>query len=156
MSFHQQNFSARFGAMGDEAEAIYQQVLPVGKSIEFGWRRPPVTMRNMTNKIKNMPDFYAGAGYLVEAMGCGRDEILKLKTNKWQALQEWNEDQPLLLFAWNSALKEWLLLDFKGLDAAVELAGRVKQFHDGPTYYPIGWGILRELSVRGGKVADEE
>ena len=87
-AFHQQGFAARFAAMGDEAEAVYETALPLGTSIPFGWRRPKVTMRNMSNKIKGMPDFYAGAGYLVEVMGCGGDMQLKLKVNKWDALKE--------------------------------------------------------------------
>lgn len=159
MTFHKQSFSARFAAMGDEAEAIYEQVLPIGNSIPFGWRRPTVSMRNMTNKIKNMPDFYAGSGHLVEAMGCGTDMLLKLKTSKWEALKAWNQDQDVMLFVWNSKVREWLMLDWQGMKAAVAAGKRVhglKHFHDGPEYVPIGWAQLEAQAVLQGTVDEPQ
>lgn len=159
MSFHSQSFAQRFASLGDEAEAVYEAVLPLGNSEEFGWRRPKVTMKNMTNKIKNKPDFYAGAGFLVEVMGCGNDLTLKLKTNKWDALKEWNADQPLCLFVWNTKLKEWLLLDWPALKAVVRIAllsGDVRQFHDGPRYYPLPWNTLQGYAVNRGNYEPKE
>jgi len=155
VSFHKQSFQARFASMGDEAEGIYEQVLPIGNSIPFGWRRPKVSMKNMTNKISNMPDFYAGAGYLVECMGCGTDKLLKLKTNKWEALKGWNQDQDVMLFVWNSKLREWFLLDWEGMKRAYAAGKRVhgvKRFHDGPQYVAIPWAVLEAQAVLGGEV----
>lgn len=139
MSFHKQNFSQRFQEMGDTAEAIYNQVLPIGRSETFGWRRPKTTMKNMTPMIKHMPDFYAGSGYLVEVMGCGRDLTLKLKLEKYESLKAWNKVQPVTLFVWNSHHRDWFLLDWDGLKKAVAQgrAAGVKAFHDGPEYWPI-------------------
>lgn len=158
MAYHEQNFKARFGSMGDEAETIYTQVLPVGNSLPFGWNRPKLTMRNMSPKIKAMPDFYAGAGYLVECMGCGNDLKLKLKTVKWEALKQWNQDQPVMLFVWNSHLRDWLLLDWEGLKSAVAAGRRVhglRNFHDGPEYVTIGWDQLQAQAVNQGHVDEQ-
>lgn len=154
MSFHKQGFAQRFNELGDTAEAIYEKVLPIGNSIPFGWRRPKVTMRAMSNKIKNMPDFYAGSGYLVEVMGCGTDLTLKLKVNKYEALKDWNKDQPVTLFCWNSKLREWLFLDWTGIKKSVGIGRKngTRFFHDGPEYLPIGWSTLKENATLSGEV----
>lgn len=154
MSFNKQAFAQRFQEMGDTAEAIYTQVQPLGKSEPFGWRRPKVTMSNMSNITKNMPDFYAGSGYLVEVMGCGRDLVLKLKVNKYEALKDWNRIQETTLFVWNSSLRDWVLLDWDGIKKVVAVGRKngVKYFHDGPAYLPIGWSALVEVSVMRGEL----
>ncbi len=156
MSFNEQPWAKRFGEMGDSAEAVYREVLPLGTSEEYGWRRPKTTMRNMSDMVKNMPDFYAGAGYLVEVMGCGRDLTLKLKVKKYEALKGWNKVQPVCLFVWNSSLREWLLIDWAGIKRAVAQGRKngTQFFHDGPEFLPIGWATLKRCMVMEGNLRE--
>ena len=154
MSFNKQSFQQRFNEMGDTAEGVYMEVLPIGNSLPFGWRRPKITMKNMTPTIKHMPDFYAGSGYLVEVMGCGGDLILKLKVDKYESLKEWNRIQPVTLFVYNSHLRAWVLLSWDDIKKAVNIGRKngVKHFHDGPTYLPIGWSALQPLARLKGEL----
>lgn len=104
MSFHQQSFSNRFRSMGDEAEGVFEEKHE-GKFVRYGLNRPPIGMNQMTAKIRYTPD-YLTARTLVEVMGVGNDRILKLKSEKAYALQQWNTDMDLELFLWDSKLKD--------------------------------------------------
>jgi len=140
--YHEQNWSQRFKSLGDEAEAMFTQSLPLGKAQRLGWRRPTVTMRHMPPTLKHMPDYYTEGGMLVEVMGMGADGILKLKTTKWEALKWWNKLCPVTLFLWNSAARCWCTVPWSSLKWLVRLAriSGIKSFeNDGNTYYPIQW-----------------
>jgi hypothetical protein len=141
MAYHEQSFKQRFSKMGDEAEGIYKEVEPLGKSQRLGWRRPKVAMSRMTDTLKHLPDFYADSGYLVEVVGLGRDGILKIKLSKYEALKEWAKVQAVVLFVWNSSERQWLVLgwdDVKRLVAKARNAG-IEAFNDGNEYYPVQW-----------------
>lgn len=104
MSFHEQSFANRFRSMGDEAEGVFEQKHE-GKFVRYGLNRPPVSMQWMTAKIRYTPDYLTSRA-LVEVMGVGNDRILKLKSEKAYALQQWHTDMDLELFLWDSKLKE--------------------------------------------------
>jgi len=104
MSFHQQTFANRFKAMGDEAEGVFEQAHE-GKFVRYGLNRPPIGMGQMTAKIRYTPDYMITRA-LVEVMGVGNDRLLKLKTEKAYALQQWHSDWCLELFLWDSKLKQ--------------------------------------------------
>ena len=128
--------------MGDEAEQMFEQVNPFGRFQRFGWNRPEVSMFDMGNNIKAMPDYYT-AGYLVECMGLGRDGVLKLKVDKYDALKWWcTSGNEVMLFAWNSSTREYAFVDWGVLKALVARARRagIEAFeNDGNQYYPIQW-----------------
>lgn len=142
--------------LGDPAENVFDTVAPFGKHAEFGWRRPPVTMRHMTDALRHMPDFYVESGFLVEVMGCGRDDIVKLKPPKWEGLKVWNAIQPVALFVYNSARSEWCVVAWKELKSAVNRARRAgtKAFSDGNEYWEIPWDSLVDDSLFHGPVED--
>lgn len=141
MAYSDLPFHQRLQTLGDESERMFLEVSPLGNSEEFGWRRPSVSMSNMTPFIRHKPDFYTSSGHLVECMGCGRDGIVKLKQVKYDALREWNRHQPIVLWVWNSATTEWLVAPLSVVKRAVAKArreGEVKAFaNDGNVYFAI-------------------
>ena len=150
MNFNEQAFGQRFGAMGDEAEAKYEEIQPHGNAIPFGWRRPSVTMQNMTDKIRYMPDFYAGSGQLVEVMGCNGPTLRGMKVDKWEAMKAWNKDQPVEFFLWNRKKSQWLVVGFHAMTQVVAKARRAgtQVFEsDGNEYYPIQWEWLEDAQT---------
>jgi len=141
MSFNQGNFAARFGAMGDEAEKQFEQWCEAQgwKYERFGWNRPSTGMGGMSRMLRNTPDFYADHA-LWEVMGMGRDGILKgLKTEKWEAMKDWNRVQRVGFFIWNSSTKRPIIVSWQRMVLIVARARRagLRQFHDGPMYYAI-------------------
>lgn len=152
MTFHEKSFSSRFQAMGDEAEAICEEVWD-GTIVPFGWRRPPVSMAKMSDFIRYMPDFYDGRGWLVEVMGCNGDVLRGLKVDKWDALKFWNEAQRVLVFLWNRKRMRFVTLDMKALATLVKHAP-IKAFeNDGNKYYELQWDDLELLKLDGGTYA---
>jgi hypothetical protein len=99
MNFHQQSFSARFGAMGDQAEGIFDLVHP--KSHELGLNRPPFGMAGMSANMRYVPDRMRRDAF-VEVMGFGRGQALKVKIEKFEALQSWQTIGPVELFIYDS------------------------------------------------------
>lgn len=144
--------------MGDMAEGAFEKALPFGRSERLGWRRPSVTMTNMHPTLRHMPDFYTESGKLVEVVGCGRDKTLKLKCSKYEALEAWNDIQPVALFVFNSNLMAWVALEWKAIKACVDRAHvrGIKSFDDGNEYFPIPWSDLSEVAVLSGEIDGEE
>lgn len=148
MAFNQMNFRQRIHTLGDPAEQVYELKKPLGKTIVFGWRRPNISMSNMPEILRYMPDFYVDGGILVEALGLGQDGILKgMKVKKWDALKHWNRFAKLWggqvkFFIWNSSKEEYTTLTWdqmKKLVMASARKGIAKFENDGNEYYPILW-----------------
>jgi len=114
MSFHKADFATRFQTMGDPAESAYDQVYP--KSHKLGLNRPGFSMRGMTAAQRYTPDRMFRDRF-VECMGCGRDDTLKIKDEKIEALKQWRMLGPVYLFVWSSKrslyweepLEDWLI-----------------------------------------------
>lgn len=148
MAFHERSFNQRFAEMGDQAEAVYEDARPLGKTIRFGFRRPKgISFKRMPKVMRHAPDFYAESGYLVEVVGLGKDGILKsFKTEKVEALKVWNRISALLgvdlaLFIWNSSEQQYVVLEWKELLPLIAKAKKkgMETFHEGNEYYPIEW-----------------
>lgn len=134
MSFHQQSFSNRFRAMGDEAEGVFEQANE-GKFVRYGLNRPPIGMHQMPPKIRYTPD-YMTTHALVEVMGVGNDRILKLKTEKAHALQDWHEDWNVELFLWDSKLKQHTTIKWPILwELVIDMP--MNTFPEGKQYWEI-------------------
>lgn len=161
MTYHEQPFSQRFHTLGDIAEGAFEKAAPLGAAIRFGWDRPNVTMRHMSTAIKHLPDYYTGAGYLVEVVGCGRDDTLKFRTSKYEALQQWHRIQPVQVFVYNSSRKEFVLIPwpqfrFVYRAALKDNGGEPAAFeNDGNTFVPIAWDRLVAKGIVGAVEDDE-
>lgn len=151
-------FAQRLHVLGDEAEAVFEAVHPLGPVERFGWKRPKISMKKMPAMLRHKPDYYCEVGALVEVVGCGRDGILKaIKPEKYLALREWKKFCDKLgiqfaVFVWNSHAEKFVLLDWIGLVKLVGKARRrgVEKFNDGNEYYAILWEeVLQEASWVG-------
>lgn len=153
MSFSEQPFNRRFSSMGDEAEGVFEAVLPLGNAIRYGYRRPKgIKFSTFPEKLRHQPDFVT-ATYLVEVMGLGRDGILKsMKVTKFNALKVWDKIARelgllgVVLFVWNSSKKQFLVLSYKSIvklvNASVKEYG-VQRFEvDKVEYYRLDWEKL--------------
>lgn len=139
MNFHSETFAQRFAAMGDEAENKCMEVWPTACQ-RWGWNRPTVSLVGWPPMIRHVPDFIT-SNELVEAIGFGRDQTLKLKAVKLQALLSWNALLPVKLFLWDSHNKRWAAAPLSAIYAAA-LASPVKEFHDGGAYHEIAASSL--------------
>lgn len=138
--------------MGDEAESVYEKAKPMGNTIRFGWNRPKgINFSKLPMALRHMPDYYAQAGYFVEVMGLGRDDVLKsLKVTKYDALKLWAKvgrlfGVELAAFIWNSHRQEYVTVMWQDIVEIVSQSKRrfgVQAFDDGNEYYHIPWDWL--------------
>lgn len=144
-SFRDQGWVARFGALGDEAEGIFEATYPEGWA-RFGLNRPPIRLSSVPPFIRYTPDYLTSKG-LVEVQGLGRDQTFKLKVDKLAALHQWAEHFRVDLFVWDSSKRRygWLRLD--ELDWALLNEGRTREFAEGKPYRALAAG---KLPVVGG------
>ena len=152
-SFHKLPFQERYAILGDPAEKVFEAVSPLGTFDRFGWHRPRSSMSKMAPMLRNLPDYYAQSGHLVEVIGCGRDGLLKLKSHKLATLKAWNELQPVMMFFWNSHKGQWTLVELEEVERLyhqVKDTDGLKQFHDGPTYAAIPWDSMIEVATKTG------
>lgn len=146
-------FAQRFAQMGDLAEDVYFAVKPLGNTTRFGFRRPEgVKFSDIPELFRHMPDAITPT-HLVEVVGLGRDGILKsIKVAKYEALKHWQALAVkggllgLVIFVWNSSVKQYIVLSWGDLVKEVAYAKKtdgVQSFkNDGNEYYPLRWERL--------------
>lgn len=123
--------------MGDIAEAKFLQLLPLGQADRYGLRRPNVNLGATAPFVLHTPDFLTSSGWLVEVMGVGKDQIVKLKELKLNTLVEWNEKQRVALFVWDSHNERGLLTPLDTITSIVADIPTKAFENDGNVYYPI-------------------
>lgn len=142
MTYADQNWGQRVGTLGDIAESVFEEVAPLGTFVRYGLNRPPFRVKGLTPEQRNTPDYLTGTGDFVEVMGCGRDNVLKLKLEKWDAQKRWQKLGPVKYFFWNSNHSEWALLTLAQVQKLVtqgRKARGVQAFNDGNEYIGIDW-----------------
>jgi hypothetical protein len=152
VTFRDQPFDQRLRSMGDQAEASFERLGPAsfGNIVRFGWNRPPVSFGKMTAFIRYTPDMYASTGELVECVGCGRDGLVKMKVDKWDALGQWNRKQPVVIWCWNSTLGRACYIPYRALDKIIKAMGadEICEFeNDHNRYWPILWTLILSQGV---------
>ena len=134
MSFSNQSFQARMGAMGDEAEGKFEELHTSG-FVRFGLNRPPVKVQMLPSFIRYTPDYLTSHGF-VEVQGVGRDRKTKIKIDKAIALQQWHQLFKLQLFIWDSKKQEAKYIDWEWLWP--QLASMpIKHFVEGKPYWEV-------------------
>lgn len=118
--FSDKSFDSRFGAMGDEAEGMFEQVHPKGW-VRWGLDRPNLKVSALPVKIRYAPDYLTSDGF-VEVMGVGRDQILKLKVEKLCCLWQWHAEMPTNLFIWDSKNKRYCTVSIPDLMTQLGIA----------------------------------
>ena len=105
-SFKDQNWGTRYNTMGDMAEGQYETWADEAgdKWVRYGLNRPRASMTKWSPFIRYTPD-YILHDRLVEVKGCGRDGLVKIKTENIAALAGWRaiSDLPVWLFIYNSS-----------------------------------------------------
>lgn len=136
MSFKDKNWNARFQAMGDEAEGIFEQVYPNGFT-RYGLDRPPIQMHKLEPFIRYTPDYLTSQGP-VEVQGFGYDQVAKIKVDKLEALLMWDAIQPTRLFLWDSHQQRHAMLAIDEVKRMVKHGDvTVQSFPEGKEYYAI-------------------
>ena len=147
--YHQRDWKDRVGTLGDIAEGIFEEVSPLGSWERLGWNRPSFKMKNLSAFMRHMPDYACGTGHVVEVMGCGRDNTVKLKEVKYEALRDWNKHAaPVCLFLWNSHTSEWALLEWREIYNLMRRArreGQIQKFDDGNEFWALPWGWIEKV-----------
>lgn len=135
-SFHKQSFAARFGAMGDEAESVFEKVWPDNWE-RFGLNRPRLHMASLPERIRHTPDYLTSSN-LVEVKGIGRDDTIKIKVSELNCMHYWNQVHPLVLFVWSSHRKAWTCCPPKVLQQLIDGGhATLDRYHDGRAYFAI-------------------
>jgi hypothetical protein len=128
MSFHSQSFAKRFLEMGDTAEQAYlDHVNP--KAHRFGHNRPALDVRNMPIVLRSAPDLCDERRF-VECIGIGRDQTVKTRLDKCNALAVWQAIAPVVIFVWDSVRKRYFITPH---DEFIELChrhGELDYFND--------------------------
>lgn len=142
MGFKDKPFQERWKQMGDQAEKAYLRTYNGAhhKHDKFGWDRTDLDTSRMSPKLRYMPDFMTvstgGAAWLTECVGFGKDQLLKFKVEKLEALQEWDKDCRTFVFIYDSSR------DYHAMTRVDALQYRaagcpIKRFPEGKEYYEI-------------------
>ena len=135
---------SRLGKMGDQAEAVFEEVYPQ-KWARFGLSRPPINLAKVPGFIRYTPDYITAKG-LVEVQGFGKDQTAKFKTSKLDALRLWAEVFRVDFFLWDSHLQRFGWVRLPELDVALAEHGARLSFHEGNPYFAIPAGRLPVVS----------
>src|SRR6266498_2550714 len=95
-SFRDQDWQARYQGMGDLAEGAFEEVHQYG-FVRWGLDRPPIQVHKLPKRIRFAPDYLTTHSF-VEVQGFGKDQVIKLKLDKYDALRWWNVLHPVDLF----------------------------------------------------------
>ena len=118
MTFASQSWTKRYEAMGDQAEAKWEEVCheyvglgPDGIpcSVRAGLSRPPFNPKSLPTSVRYTPDYVTPIGW-VECQGVGRDQVLKVKVEKMMDMFARSRDFPVHLFVWDSQKKRHAML----------------------------------------------
>lgn len=138
MSFKDRSFESRFAAMGDEAEGVFEKAWAGGWA-RFGLNRPPIGMKRLSPFVRYKPD-YITTHYLVEVQGFGKDQTIKVKLEKAQALDEWHRHHAVQIFLWDTTNREYGLADWPDMHEALHLHATLECFPEGKRY----WALAKE------------
>lgn len=134
-AFKDQNWSKRYTRLGDEAEGVFDRVMgyhgiPV---VRYGLNRPDVPLADVTEFVRYTPDFLTPT-CLVEVQGVGRDGLLKVKVDKWSALQQWNMFMRTELFIWDKQNQCHIQLHVHDIPM---MQAELQRFPEGKPYFEI-------------------
>lgn len=136
MSFKDKDFSARFGAMGDESENTFMRVWPTNY-VRFGLNRPPLRMSSLPERLRHTPDFLTSS-HLVECKGVGKDDLVKIKLKELNCLWYWHQLHPVRIFVWSTTRFAWAVADLPEIQRMLDNGdATLDKFHDGGAYFAI-------------------
>jgi hypothetical protein len=135
MGFSDAKWEQRMIVMGDEAEGKFEEVYDKGFT-RYGLRRPPIRVDWLPAFVRYTPD-YLTSTELVEVMGVGADQTLKLKDEKKGALDDWNCFMDTTLFLWDSHRKRHCFIPYDVLHDKLRALAFRGEFSEGKTYQAV-------------------
>jgi hypothetical protein len=142
MSFADASWPERFAKLGDEAEGEFERWC-MRNQIGFehsGRRRPPFSMKKLHSYVRHEPDYLTADAYY-EVKGFGKEQVLKLRTDKLDALHFWDLLHPTYVWVWDSLYKRFTYRSVSQIDPLAREA-EIGRFPEGPPYYAIPAGRL--------------
>jgi hypothetical protein len=127
--FSEQNLAARKGTMGEIAEAVFEATYPQGWC-RWGIDRPPIQVAKVPAFVRFAPDYLTSKGF-VEVQGFGKDQKIKLKHAKYDALNEWHGIFRVDLFFYDSHNSRYGFVRLHDFIDAYEEHGYEGAFDDG-------------------------
>lgn len=141
MSFAEKPFGVRIQTMGDIAERKFEEESAV-KWVRYGLCRPAINMSALPPELRYTPDYLTAQG-LVEVQGLGRDQILKVKHEKLEALVWWSKIHPVYMFVYDSHKDRSFMVDLTGLRKRCKISNS-DEFPEGKPYYAIESSLIWE------------
>ena len=108
MSYRDGNWSQRFGALGDESEAKFDEMFPAHH--KSGLNRPPMRVSDVDPLLRNLPDRMVHDRF-IECLGFGRDRVAKFKVEKLRQQLRWSAICPVSYFVYDKTKNESYLAD---------------------------------------------
>jgi hypothetical protein len=134
MTFKDQEWNARFARMGDEAEKVFEESCDRGY-VRYGLNRPPLAVHLLPRRIRYTPDYLTSEA-LVEVQGFGRDQQVKLKTDKYDALRWWNLTMQTRLALWDSHNQRFTTVTLNDVAEQIDEGNvELRKFPEGKAYY---------------------
>lgn len=139
--FRNQHWAKRFDVMGDTAEAKFEEVSRTS-FVRFGLQRPPLKVPALPVRIRYAPDYLRTYDF-VEVQGFGREQRLRVKVEKLNALHFWNGVHPVQFFAFDSKNDRWAFIPLKDIDRWID-GGTVElgHFPEGKAYFAIPASVI--------------
>jgi len=139
-AFHQKNWTQRVTQMGDQAENACDLVHH-GKTHTLGLNRiwqngDGLYLNDMTDAMRYTPDRLSRWCF-IECMGIGRDNTLKIKQEKLEALNKWSKLGPTELFVYSSAKNVWWQDATHTWQDAAQTHGELLTFPEGKHYWAL-------------------
>lgn len=135
MSFKDRRWESRFEAMGDQAEAKFEEVCDRG-FVRYGLNRPPIRMSMLPEFVRYTPDYLTSKCF-VEVQGFGRDQTFKLKVDKYQALVAWSAFHPVEIFIYDSYNDRSIQLTLDDVYQLWQDYGSGGSFPEGKQYWSV-------------------
>ena len=117
--FHKRSYAERYKSMGEEAEGEFERRERNWE--RYGFDRPDgFELHQIPLTFAATPDYIqisnGGFPRLVEVMGMGGDEMLKVKFNKIRALQWWDtSDLDVWFWIWHRTRQNYADLSYREL-----------------------------------------
>lgn len=143
MSFHEGSWAQRFGALGDEAEAVFEAVYGRG-FVRWGLNRPPLQVGNLPVEVRCAPDYLTSSEF-VEVQGFGSKQIIRIKDEKLQACEWAAQVWPVRFFFWDSSKSQYAYTTLVSVIEAAIISERDSYPDSGKGYSLVKPTSLGEL-----------
>lgn len=146
MTFSAKPWADRLDLMGDLAEQQFEAT-HTEPFARWGLNRPDFPVRLLPAEVRYAPD-YVTADRFIEVQGCGKDQTLKIKLDKYIAWHHWAKLMPLWLWIWDAHNGTFLFVSLDRIDYLVGSGeGDWRRFPEGTAYLAVELARLRNVET---------